>query len=515
MQKQHLNTALQNLEFQESLLLEAQEISDIGSFYIDFINRENSVFTPQTHQISGLTHGDEATFINLIHPDDAPTVRNLWEEALERGGPFAYSFRFQNGDIEKKLNARGIVVRDNGRVTIVKGTLRDITAFDRLIKRLTDSEMLHKRAQQLTHLGNWSWNIGDETVYWSDELYRIYGLEPQSEVITFERFLSLIHPDDRDRRVKEIEDSIRTGLAKDYVLKIITPTGEIKILKGHGSVEFDADRNPITLVGTCQDITREYHLNNELVALNRSLHQKNLELVQINKELESFNYIASHDLQEPLRKIRMFAGRINDQSESLSERAQQSLERVIDSASRMQQLIADLIEFSQISGGEKQTEKISLNDLVDEVLENYAENIESGQVKFNISTLPEVEVVPFQFLQLLSNLIGNAVKYKKEHTTAEISISSTTVTPLDDVAVSQGEYMRISICDNGIGFEPEQRENIFELFKRLHPHSKFSGTGIGLAICKKIIHHHNGFIKADSILGEGSCFHIYLPATSA
>ncbi len=511
MQKHQLDNAFQNLEFQESLLLEAQEISDIGSFYIDYLNPQNSVYTPQTYKITGIDSGDEASFMDYIHPDDALTVRSLWDETLQRGGPFAYSFRFRNGDIEKKLNARGIVVREDGRVINAKGTLRDISAIDRLIKKLTDSETLHKQAQQLTHLGNWSWTIGNDSVMWSDELYRIYGLEPQSETITFDRFLSLIHPDDRDKRLNEIQESIRTGIVKDYILKIVTPAGEVKILKGHGSVELDAERNPLRLVGTCQDITKEYHLNNELVALNRSLYQKNVQLINSNQELESFNYIASHDLQEPLRKIRMFAGRLAEQSGGLPEAAQQSLNRVIDSAARMQRLIADLIEFSQISAAPHPLEDVSLNALVDEVLENYAENIETDQITFNVQELPSLRVIPFQFTQLMLNLIGNAIKYRKEDIRAEITISSDIVTSTDDPAVTEGRFVRLSICDNGIGFDPDQKDNIFDLFKRLHSHTKFSGTGIGLAICKKIVQNHNGFIKAQSVLGEGSCFYVYLP----
>jgi len=202
----------------------------------------------------------------------------------------------------------------------MRGTVRDITKEDRLIRKLTESEALHNQAHELTHLGNWSWNIGDNTINWSDEMFRIYGLVPPSETITFERFIELVHPNDRERRIGEIEESLKTGEVKDYTLKIVTPAGSVKILAGHGSMKNEANGKPISLTGTCQDITKEYYLKNELQALNGSLSLKNTELLNINQELKSFNYIASHDLQEPLRKIQLFTGRLMEQSDDLRNR---------------------------------------------------------------------------------------------------------------------------------------------------------------------------------------------------
>ncbi len=513
MQHEKLNKINADLEFHESLLLEAQEISELGSFYIDYLNPENSIVTPQVKKITGQEmDSDQEEFFNNVHPDDQETTRAAWENAYSEGGTFDFTFRYYLNGKEKWIHSRGFVKVEDDVPVNLRGTLRDITKEHELIKRLTESEALHKQAEKLTHLGNWSWEIGTDTIVWSDEMYRIYGLEPQSENITFERFLSLIHPDDRDRRVAEINDAVQSGIVKDYTLKIVNPDGAVKVLKGHGNVLFDSSRLPKFLIGTCQDITKEYHLNRELVTLNESLSQKNSELVTINKELESFNYIASHDLQEPLRKIRIYSGRLLEQAEKLPEEARTSLDKVISSASRMQRLISDLIEFSQISSPADAFEKVPLNDLITEIQNNFSHVIDEQRGVVRVEPLPEALVIPFQFTQLFTNIIGNALKYSRDGVPPEIDIRSEVVSAAQTGAKNaKGDYLKISVCDNGIGFDSDQKEKIFDLFKRLHGAENYSGTGIGLAICKKIINHHKGFIKAESEKGKGSCFMIFLP----
>ncbi|HEX8561721.1 MAG TPA: PAS domain-containing protein [Flavobacterium sp.] len=512
-QQERLNKINDALAFQEGLLLEAQEISELGSFFLDYVNPEHSVYTPQTLKITGLKGDAEETFFSYIHPDDTDRVRKIWEEALEQGGEFDYSFRYIKDGYEKKLQSRGLVVKEDGQLMHVKGTLRDITKSDRLIRRLTQSEELHKEAQKLTHLGNWSWEIGSKTLMWSDEMYRIYGLEPQMEVITFDRFVSMIHPENRDKRVQEIEESVRTGIVKDYTLKIITPQGEIKILRGYGSIEKSANGKPLRLVGTCQDITSEYHLKNELILLNDALSKKNAELVASNKELESFNYIASHDLQEPLRKIQIYTEKVIHQTESLSPEARHSLEKVMASAARMRSLINDLMSFSQVSLSDFVFETIPLDQIVAEAIDGFSDITASGTATITADPFPEARIIRFQFLQLLSNIIGNAIKYRKDYVRATIHITNKYVTAEEVPSSSaSGRYLKISVCDNGIGFDREYADTIFDLFKRLHANDKYSGTGIGLAICKKIAQNHNGCISTDSERGKGSCFHVFLPA---
>lgn len=380
-------------------------------------------------------------------------------------------------------------------------------------KQLSERQEQLNEAQALTQIGNWSWNIGSDTIEWSDQLYRIYGLEPQSEQITMERFLSLIHPEDREKRLEEIRISLETLVAKDYLMRIVTPGGELKVLKGRGDI---VARNgmAIKLLGTCQDITEEYELQKENERYARQLELKNLELEHSNKELEAFNYAASHDLQEPLRKIQTFVGRINDTGFELPEQISDYFTRIERAAARMQRLIEDLLAFSQGTGKSMPVHPVDLNQVLQEVLNSLAIRIEEKKAEIICGQLPVLNAIPFQITQLFSNLIGNSLKYAKAGIPPRITVSSETVrssgTLRDTFGVGK-KLVKLSFSDEGIGFNQEYSERIFELFARLHGRDAYWGTGIGLAICKKIVQNHDGQIVAEGKEGFGAAFHIYLP----
>lgn len=513
-QQDRFNATKEKLEFQETLLLEAQEIAEFGSYMIDYENPGRSMQTPQLARMTGLPiFSSPDLFFDYVHPEDRKRVSIPWQNAVTHGGKFDYEFRYCKDNYERRFRSTGIISLKDGQLSMLRGTLKDITKEYRLVEKLMESEELHKQAQKLTHIGNWSWNVVTNEVLWSDEMYRIYGLEPQSEEITFERFISLIHPDYRAARLAEIEEALRTLEVKDYTLKVLNPDGTIKILNGRGELVTDEENKPIKLQGTCQDITKEYQFEQELRALNESLSGKNSELERINKELESFNYIASHDLQEPLRKIRIFASRFREQSGMLPEAARNSIEKVVSSAARMQNLIRDLIDFSHLTSSDKPFETVQLATIIEEICVSLADSFENEKVIFKISQLPDIQGIPFQVSQLFTNLLENAVKYRREGVAPEVTVDCRTVglTENGELTSSISKYLEVRVQDNGIGFDSEQKENIFELFKRLHPKDKYSGTGIGLAICKKIVANHAGFIKATSTPGKGSCFMVYLP----
>jgi len=265
------------------------------------------------------------------------------------------------------------------------------------------------------------------------------------------------------------------------------------------------------IIITTIDVTDQ--VNNE-----RVLTDMNIQLKQTNEELESFNRIASHDLQEPLRKIQMFASRIADEHEKtpmLSEKGEHFFSKIQDGASRMQSLIINLLAYSRIDASHDDFEPVDLNLIIQSVKDNLAETIEEHRVKIQCKQLPTVNGVDFQLEQLFNNLISNAIKYKKDEGEARIEIASSIVHR--DEINTEGfklykRYHEITVKDNGIGFDQENAEKIFEIFKRLHGRNTYSGTGIGLAICKKIVDNHRGFIRAVSTADVGSTFIVYVPA---
>ncbi|AWH86589.1 hypothetical protein HYN59_16390 [Flavobacterium album] len=252
----------------------------------------------------------------------------------------------------------------------------------------------------------------------------------------------------------------------------------------------------------------------DITRANIMLKQSNSELEENNKELASFSYMASHDLQEPLRKIHTFSKLINDdEGNRLSGDSRLYLERIMVSSRRMQRLTEDLLRYSHITSDDtSEMQDTNLDEIVKEALDDMSGKIKTCGADIDIAALPTVKAVPLLMRQLFLNLIGNSLKYCGSERVPAIRISYSRVSGGNAADTENpGDLYKITVSDNGIGFLPEQAERIFEPFHRLHSKDKFEGTGIGLAICKKIVLYHNGFITAES-QPVGAAFHIYLPA---
>lgn len=247
----------------------------------------------------------------------------------------------------------------------------------------------------------------------------------------------------------------------------------------------------------------------------KQLEMKNLELARANKELESFNYISSHDLQEPLRKIQNLSSLIlKEERKHLSKTGKDYFKRMQLTAHRMQSLIEDLLAYSRTKNAERKFENTDLNELLDEVREEYEEKILEKKGEIVASKLCTAPVIRFQFRQLLHNLFSNSLKFTIEGRAPIIRIRASIASGADleyNKLNPKTRYCHITFSDNGIGFDPQYSERIFEVFQRLHTVKEYKGTGIGLAICKRIVENHNGFITASGKINKGARFDIYFP----
>jgi len=248
-------------------------------------------------------------------------------------------------------------------------------------------------------------------------------------------------------------------------------------------------------------------LNEQLIANNESLKQ-------MNEELDQFAYMASHDLQEPLRKIQVFSDKIlrNNNFDADSEKY---FGKIINSSKRMQHLINNLLDFSRHTVSTTDFKKTPLNELVKNALTELEVEIEKSNARINYDDLPVVSAVPGLMQQLFYNLFSNAIKFRKPSVDLVIDVKAERMNPMDlSKFIKKGNgknYYKITVQDNGIGFDDKYAEDIFRVFKRLHSYQEFEGTGVGLSICKKIVEKHNGFIKAESKIDNGSTFIIGLP----
>ena len=525
LQNQKIHTINETLQAQHAELAEAQAIAMMGSFEWN-METGNNRLSPSLVNIFELeTRSNLSLFLNSVHIDDREKVAAAIERSLQSpDGIYECEYRYQKNGPEKVLWSRGIVTFRDSKPISMKGTVMDVTDYHTVISRLQESEALYKQAQSLTHIGNWAWNIKENTVSWSDEMYRIYGLEPQSQEITLEKFAAFVHPQDRERRLGEIAEALRTHHSPEYHIRIINPDGAVKTLRGRGEILVDKSGAPYRMVGTCQDITTEFHLNQEikkreenLVELNHYLEQTNAELKKKNYELESFNYAISHDLQEPLRKIQVFSSLLEESAGEKKEALRDAVISKINlSAARLQKLISDLFSFSfLIPSDQQKNETTSLDKVLQEVLNDYQLVIEEKKAIIRVGPLPALPASATLLYQLFQNLVSNAIKYAREDIPPELAITSIEV-PGSEIKDVQGiyagsMYYKISVEDNGIGLDEKYTDRIFNLFQRLHDKKSYTGTGIGLSMCKKIMDYYNGFITVKSEPGKGASFSIYFP----
>lgn len=365
------------------------------------------------------------------------------------------------------------------------------------------------QSEIISELGSWIWLIDSNTFEFSDNLYRLLGEEPQSFEATMDNFMDFVHKDDLKRFTEQINKMLENEDLPFLHYRIVQKSGSIKHFKSYGKALIDSEGNR-KLLGTTTDISNE-------IENYRLIEERNLELERSNIELASFNYVASHDLQEPLRKIQTFISRLEDaELDKLSINGKVYIERIKSSAERMRSLIDDLLQYSRTNKSEEAFEESNINILLETAKHDLIEIISEKKARIKSDSIPSMKVIPFQIKQLFLNLISNSLKYSRENTVPVILITyfQTKANGVPNAKYTKHElYHTISIKDNSIGFKQEYAENIFILFNRLHNKNEYSGTGIGLSICKKIVENHDGYITAKSDPEVGSTFTIYLPIT--
>ncbi|MEO8150279.1 MAG: PAS domain S-box protein [Bacteroidia bacterium] len=453
----------------------------------------------------------------IIFADDLENELKQWHQALKTGEDFKIEKRIlcHDGTYQWHL-CHGIAQKDKeGTIIGWIGTNTDITEQKSFAEELEEkvkerTYQLHiqnetfKQAEESSMQGSYSFNLTTGKLAYSDNLYRLIGYEPNEFEPSLEEFNGHVHPEDRDYVQQAAEKVLQSKTADEWYYRMNTKNGNVINIKGTGRVIESGDEK--LLVGTLQDVTKD-------VLASKELKTKNVELENANAELASFSYVASHDLQEPLRKIQGFSKRISDkEAEHLSDTAKDYFNRINAAAQRMQKLIESLLSFSRTNTVEIVFVKTDLNQTLNEVKAALHETIKEKNAVIESQQLPTLNAVPVQMHQLFLNLIGNALKYSKHDVAPLIKITAeqATINEIAGRVKQNGTFWKIVISDNGIGFEQQYENKIFELFQRLHGKTEYEGTGIGLAICKKIVQSHNGIITATGQTGIGATFTFFL-----
>jgi len=439
-----------------------------------------------------------------------PATRDIFmqdfKEAL-KGNPVDKEFKLEiPGKESSWLNFRFIPMYDDQQQVIgVSFNSTDITDKKNSIEKLRLSNERYQRVVLATSDAVWDWDIETGIVNRTGKgFFRLFGYNPElaDEDVGF--WIKKIHPDDlqkvEERRLNIFNNTTDTYWEDEYRFK--NALEEYVHVYDKGYIIRDENGKAIRMIGATQDISKLKEKEQELQGLNITLQKQAQDLAISNKELEYFAYVASHDLQEPLRMVSSFLSMLqNKYTDVIDERGKQYIRFAVDGAIRMKQLILDLLEFSRVGKTAITTEVVDLNNLVEEILILLGKQIEEKKASISCAPLPVINTFKTPVRQVFQNLISNSLKYQQKDVVPCVTISFT----------ETNDLWQFAVADNGIGISDKYFEKIFVLFQRLHNKDEYSGTGIGLAITKKIIENMGGEIWVNSGMGKGSTFYFTIP----
>ncbi|GAB2676232.1 hypothetical protein GCM10027036_32460 [Flavihumibacter cheonanensis] len=498
------------------LMQETEQMLGVGMWSHDLITGKTE-WSDGMYQLMGLSRQQypqipNKLFYEHVCPKDLDTLRGKVDSAITSGKEFRHDFSIERMD-GKRLFLNTItkpVVDESGRVLKLNGINRDISDQYQQTMEYNANKEFQKETERMLNYGIFIWNADSRMISWSDGLFQIFEYNRASLVtpLTMNWYFNQIVEDDRERVQKVVTEALEEKKEFEIEYSILTGKGNLKIVNTKGTVVVDNKNHPIRMIGNTRDIT---HIKKVEIDLQRNLRELN----RSNKELEEFAYAASHDLQEPLRKITTFGSRLSQKfSNQVGEEGQMYIQRMQVATDHMRNLIDNLLELSRVTRNRQPFESVDLSALFSDVLGDLELSIEETGASIEMGMLPIVDGIPSLLRQLFINLLSNSIKFHKPGEAPLIEVSSKSLSKKEKekhfLSPSSG-YVQIDIRDHGIGFDQEYEQRIFQVFQRLHGKSEYPGSGIGLAICKRIAERHNGFISASGKEGEGAVFSIILP----
>jgi PAS domain S-box-containing protein len=444
--------------------------------------------------------------LEIVAPDRRPDTATAWSDVLPAGDDvqtYETTILSNGGSrIDVEVAWKTLSEDVEARIFLV----HDVTERKRAEEMLRRSEGSLAEAQRVAHLGNWEFDLVEDVLTWSDEIYRIFELDPQRFDASYEAFLGAIHPEDRELVDAAYRGSVENHQPYEVRHRLLMSDGEIKYAHERGKTFYDEDGLPVRSVGTVQDVTELVRAEEAVRALNADLEdrvrRRTAELEAANRELEAFSYSVSHDLRAPLRAIQGFARILQtDHADALDDEGTRVLGVVTSSVQRMAQLIDDLLAFSRVTRRELTMGVIDMSSLASDVVQEVRALEPDRDVEVVVSDLPEAAGDGALIRQAMLNLVGNAFKFTGPVARPRVEIRGW----IED---AEAVY---SVTDNGVGFDQTYADKLFQVFQRLHSSQEFDGTGIGLALVHRIVDRHGGRVGAAGGEGHGATFWFSLP----
>lgn len=497
-------TALKKLE---ELVDSTARLARVGSWEVDLLSKQ--IFcSPIARELLELPDNYVLTLTNdlrYIKESSRVVVRRLLQEAIFDQKPWDIEIEVRTGKREFRwVRLIGQASFQHGRCTRIFGSLQDIHEKKLVQLELEEAHYRFKRVSDATSDAIWDWDLLKQTKTWNKNYFKLFGYSEEDRIRNTKAWEELVHPADLPALsvliAQTCSDPSRNLFETEYRFR--RKDGSYADVSDKGAVIRNEFGQAVRMVGALTDISHRKEYERSLTDLNMQLKRINHELAGSNAELEQFAFVASHDLQEPLRMISGFLTMLEKKyGPQLDDKANQYIYYAVDGAKRMRSIILDLLEYSRVGRINTTREMVNSAEMVVDVKKLLQNLLDEYNVTITTDQLPEFQAYKLPFQQVLQNLISNAVKYSRKGVPPQIHVSCT----------QDSNYWTFSVADNGMGIDSSYLEKIFIIFHRLQYTQDIPGSGLGLAIAKKIIEWQGGRIWVDSTVGVGSTFHFTLP----
>lgn len=503
----------------------AVEVTGLGTWEYDPVTHNISI-DQQCRYLFGILPDEEATterMLSVFNPEDLIRRQEALKSALagENDGTYDLIYRIHpyGSDSTRWIRSKGkVFFTKNGTSYRLIGTMLDVTQQVLSEQLLKESEARFRLAADSTTAMIRMCNGDLKCNYFNKSWLEFRGRNAEQEKGS--GWLAGIHPADKERLLLICQSHMaeRSNFSIEY--RLANKDGQYHWIADAAIARFSPEGFFEGYISTCTDIHDQkistQELENLITERTHSLQHAVHQLEVSNENLEEFAYIASHDLQEPLRKIRVFSSRLLENKDSIDIATRDKyLAKITDAAERMGQLIRDVLDYSKLKDNAIPMAPVDLNEVMNGIAAEFELQIEDKKATLNIGTMPVINGIAYRMHQLFHNLFSNALKFAKKDIAPVISVTAETLSPEEVISYPglslQYQYSRITFTDNGIGFDPAFAEKAFQIFQRLHTRDSYEGTGIGLALCRKIVLNHQGIITARSGENAGTSFIVILP----